>query len=236
MAVAGRAVAVVAMAVAPRAVAVVAMVVAARAVAVVTVAGAVVAVAVVGTPVAVAVVAVAVAMSRVAVAVLALAMSPGPVAVTLHERLERLRRLLQRLLHHLRMVERRLGDGGAREQEVAGEHGRLHRKEQVDGGASASCVGAIEHVVVDHVGDHRQLAVHGISSCSLLLAQTSGQKGCVPSHADHQGVHALALTRVACANEVQRGSRGQQRRRVAKRRLGTRCSCSSRRRRAPAPR
>jgi len=73
----------------------------------------------VGTPVAVAVVAVAVAMSPVAVAVVALAMSPGPVAVTLHERLERLRRLLQRLLHHLRMVERCLGDGGAREHSRA---------------------------------------------------------------------------------------------------------------------
>jgi hypothetical protein len=157
-------------------------------------------------------------MSPVAAAGVAVAMSPGPVAVTLYERLESLRRLLQRLLQHLRMVERRLGDGGAREQEVAGEHGRLHRKEQVDGGASASCVGAIEHVVVDHVGDHRQLAVLGISICSLLLAQTSGQQGCVPSQADHQGVHALALPRVACANEVQRGSRGQQRRRVAKRR------------------
>jgi len=135
------AVAVAGMAVAARTVAVVAMVVSPRAVAAVTVAGAVVAV--VGTPVAVAVAAVAVAMSPVAVAVVALAMSPWPVAVTLHERLGRLRRLLQCLLHHLRMVERRLGDGGAREQEVAGEHGRLHRKEQVDGGASASCVGAI---------------------------------------------------------------------------------------------
>ena len=168
------------------------------------------------TPVAVAVV--AVALSPVAVAVVAVAMSPGPVAVTLHERLERLRRLLQRLLHYLRMVERRLGDGGAREQEVAEEHGRLHRKEQVDGGASASCVGAIEHVVVDHVGGHRQLAVLGISICSLLLARTSGQQGCVPSKADHQGVHAPALTCVACANEVQWESRGQQRRQVAKRR------------------
>jgi hypothetical protein len=42
---------------------------------------------------------VAVALSPVSAAGLAVAMSPGPVAVTLHERLERLRRLLQRRLH-----------------------------------------------------------------------------------------------------------------------------------------
>ncbi len=48
------------------------------------------------TPVAVAVV--AVEGTPVAVAAVAVAMSPGPVAVTLHERLERLRRLLQRRL------------------------------------------------------------------------------------------------------------------------------------------
>ena len=68
------------------------------------------------------------------------------------------------------------------------------------------------------VQGHRQLAVLGISICSLLLARTSGQQGCVPSKADHQGVHAPALTCVACANEVQWESRGQQRRQVAKRR------------------
>ena len=74
------------------------------------------------------------------------------------------------------MVELRQSDGGAREQEVTGEHGRLRREELVDSGASAARVGAIEHVVVherccvDHLGDRRQLAVLNVSCCCLLLA------------------------------------------------------------------
>jgi len=133
------AVAEVAMAVALRAVVVVAMAVVNRAVAVIQ--------KVVAASVVVVVVAMAVAARAVAV-VVAMAVAARAVsgtAVTLHERLEQLRHLFQHLLHHLRMVERRQGNGGAREQEVAGEHGRLRREEVVDGGASASCVGAIEH-------------------------------------------------------------------------------------------
>ena len=142
MTVALRAVVVVAMAVAARAAAVIQMVVAARAVAVV-----------------------------VAMAVAARAVSGT--AVTLHERLEQLRHLFQHLLHHLRMVERRQGNGGAREQEVAGEHGHLRREEVVDGGASASCVGAIEHVVVESE-DHLGIAASSRSRCAI---EQSSQRG-----------------------------------------------------------
>lgn len=113
---------------------------------------------------AVAVMAEAVAGTAVAVmsvAEMAVAVTPGPMAVTLHERLAGLRHLLHHILHQRRTVERRQGDGGPREQEVAEKHGRLRREELVDGGASAACGSSPRS---------RQLAALDGSCCCLLLA------------------------------------------------------------------
>jgi hypothetical protein len=160
MAVALRAVVEVAMAVVNRAVAVIQKVVAASVVVVV------VAMAVAARAAAVIQMVVAARAVAVVVAMAVAARAVSGTAVTLHERLEQLRHLFQHLLHHLRMVERRQGNGGAREQEVAGEHGRLRREEVVDGGASASCVGAIEHVVMESE-DHLGNAASSRSRCAM---------------------------------------------------------------------